>query len=157
MHIDRLWHIPYRLREYYGDQYKDVISQINMIINQKMFGVLCQNCKEVRLVGDLEDERKRDLLLSNGIKQYYITEGCSECINLESGTVGLIPGSNQPYVELLEFTPDLKSRLLSCNEPYEMEEILHKRCNELNHTLEYEMSKAIGEGKLSIDALDFIL
>lgn len=26
MHMDRLWHLPYKLKEYYGDQFKDVIS-----------------------------------------------------------------------------------------------------------------------------------
>ena len=37
MHVNRLWHLPYKLHEYYHDEYKDIISQINLVVNQKIF------------------------------------------------------------------------------------------------------------------------
>ena len=37
MHVDRIWHLPHKLKEYYGDEYKDVLSQINGVVTQKMF------------------------------------------------------------------------------------------------------------------------
>ena len=157
LHLDRIWHTPYKLYEYYGDSYKDVISQLNGLVNQKMFGVLCPHCKHEALTADLEDEDKRNLLQSQGVMQYAFSSGCDECTDFESGISGVIPGRNQPYVEYLIFTDEIKSKLLACNAPYEMEQIIKDEVRSKNQTLEYELCKAIKEQQLSIDALDYIL
>ena len=40
-HLDRIWNLPYKLKEYFGETYKDMISQINGVVNQKMFIKQC--------------------------------------------------------------------------------------------------------------------
>lgn len=152
MHLDRLWLLPYRLKEYYGSSYKDVISQINAVFNQKMFSVPCPHCQRKLLVSDLRDQRKRDLLKQHGIQFAYTNDGCNECQN-----TGHVIGRNQPYAEHLVFSLSIVEQLLKCDQPYEMELVLRNALMKTKCTLEDYMTDAIGNGRLSIDALDSIL
>ena len=157
MHLDRIWHLPYRLYEYYGDNYKNVISQINGCINQKMFGVVCPHCRRNVLVSTIEDHRKRDLLLNHGVESYFEAVGCEHCRDSLTGSYGFVLGKNQPYVEHLIFSDDLKSRLLACEQAWQMEAIIKEEVKTQKTTLEDYMSKGIKEGNLSIDALNYII
>lgn len=152
MHLDRLWLLPYRLKEYYGTSYKDVISQINAVFNQKMFSVPCPHCQRKILVNDIKDERKRKLLEQYGISFAYVNDGCQECQH-----TGHVIGKNQPYAEHLVFSLPIIEKLLQCEQPYEMEMILRKALIQSKNTLEDYMTKAVGDGTLAIDALDSIL
>lgn len=152
MHLDRLWLLPYRLKEYYGSSYKDVISQINAVFNQKMFSVPCPYCKRQIMVDSIRDERKRNVLKKYGINFAYENTGCAKCNH-----TGHIPGRNQPYVEHITFSQDLISALLRCDETYQMELELHDRLITNNTTLENYMVSAIGAGNLALDALDSII
>lgn len=157
LHINRLWHLPYKLSEYYGEGYKNVISQINAIFNQKMFGCLCEKCKEEMLTANISDSDIRNLLLERGINKIYTNKGCTSCINIDSKTIGIQRGRNQPYVEYLLFTEELKSKLVSCNSPYEMENLLKNELRATEHTLEKEMCEAVAHGIISYEALYSLL
>lgn len=159
LHIDRLWHLPYKLYEYYGDGYKDIISQINGVVNQKMYGVLCPYCTETHLTASLPDERKRDFLLKHDINSVLISSGCSKCTTESNGiiTFGNLIGKVQPYAEYLLFNERIKSELLSCLHPYEMENILKQELIKGKSSLEFRLAEGIRQGKLSIDSLDDIL
>ncbi len=151
MHLNRLWHLPYKLKEYYGTQYKDVISQIGAVFNQKMFGVPCRECKDKKLVLSL-DSKLQEFLKKKGAASVEVNRGCAVC----NGT-GLQPGRNQPYVEYLDFTPSLKDKLLQCDEPYQMETVLKEELAESNTSLESTMGNAVLKGALQVDALNDIL
>lgn len=151
MHMDRLWHLPYKLKNYYGEEYKDVLSQINTVFNQKMFGVPCPECKSTVLVETLKP-KWCEFLKKNGIHHVEVSSGCPFC-----GDTGLIHGRNQPYVEYLVFTPELKEKLLECEQPFQMEAILKKEIMGRQVSLEFRMSDAIASGNLAVDALNFIL
>lgn len=146
MHMDRVWHLPYKLREYYGDSYKDILSQVNVVFNQKMFDKKCPHCREKILVDSIDDERVIKLLKSNDVAYAWSNSGCNEC-----NYTGVIPGSNQPYVEFVVFTDELVSALLKCEAPYEMESILKKAVD--NVSLEKFMTLAVVRGDLDWKAL----
>lgn len=152
MHLDRLWLLPYRLKEYYGSSYKDVISQINAVFNQKMFSIPCPYCSKKILVDSIKDNRKRELLKKHGVAVYYESTGCKAC----QGT-GHVIGGNQPYSEHLVVTPEITSQILKCNEPYEMENVIHDIMVAQHTTLEDYMTDAVGRGKLSLEALDSLV
>lgn len=152
MHLHRLYLIPYRLKEYYGESYKDIISQINGIFNQKMFGVCCPHCQEDMLVADLQDERKRDLLMNAGLKTVKRNAGCEICAH-----TGKVIGKNQPYAEHLLFDTALIEDLLKCEAPYQMEMVLKKELFKRNQNLEWYLIEGIKAGVLSIDALNSVL
>lgn len=151
MHMDRLWHLPYKLKEYYGDQFKDVISQISYVFNQKMFGIPCTKCKDRILVETLSAKQCK-FLKTRKADNVETNSGCSYC-----GGTGLIPGRNQPYIEFLEFTPDIKDKLLACEAAFEMEQVLKDEVQSSGNSLEESMGEAVIDGRLSVDSLDYIL
>ena len=156
IHMDRIWHLPYKLNEYYGDSYKDVISQINGVMNQKMFDVMCPNCREVYPTSSIRDLAKKAFLEERGLQNVWVAKGCEKCISTvkHSGhnKTGSVIGANQPYVEFLRFDDKLKSRLLACDHAWQMEEIIKEVVRENKNTLEDTMFDGIQRG-----VLDYIL
>ena len=161
IHMDRIWHLPYKLNEYYGDSYKDVISQINGVMNQKMFDVMCPNCREVYPTSSIRDLAKKEFLEERGLQNVWVAKGCEKCISTvkHSGhnKTGSVIGANQPYVEFLRFDDKLKSRLLACDHAWQMEEIIKEVVRENKNTLEDTMFDGIQRGVLDYNALDYIL
>lgn len=161
IHMDRIWHLPYKLNEYYGDSYKDVISQINGVMNQKMFDVMCPNCREVYPTSSIKDLAKKAFLEERGLQNVWVAKGCEKCISTvkHSGhnKTGSVIGANQPYVEFLRFDDKLKSRLLACDHAWQMEEIIKEVVRENKNTLEDTMFDGIQRGVLDYNALDYIL
>lgn len=161
IHMDRIWHLPYKLNEYYGDSYKDVISQINGVMNQKMFDVMCPNCREVYLTSSIRDLAKKAFLEERGLQNVWVAKGCEKCISTvkHSGhnKTGSVIGANQPYVEFLRFDDKLKSRLLACDHAWQMEEIIKEVVRENKNTLEDTMFDGIQRGVLDYNTLDYIL
>lgn len=161
IHMDRIWHLPYKLNEYYGDSYKDVISQINGVMNQKMFDVMCPNCREAYPTSSISDLAKKAFLEERGLQNVWVTKGCEKCVSTvkHSGhnKTGSVIGANQPYVEFLRFDDKLKSRLLACDHAWQMEEIIKEVVRENKNTLEDTMFDGIQRGVLDYNALDYIL
>ena len=161
IHMDRIWHLPYKLNEYYGDSYKDVISQINGVMNQKMFDVMCPNCREAYPTSSISDLAKKAFLEERGLQNVWVAKGCEKCVSTvkHSGhnKTGSVIGANQPYVEFLRFDDKLKSRLLACDHAWQMEEIIKEVVRENKNTLEDTMFDGIQRGVLDYNALDYIL
>lgn len=150
MHIDRIWHIPNKLYEYFGESYKDVITQINAVCNQKMLVKQCQKCAEVKHIETL-NPILRDFLASQSVHSYYLNKGCPDCLE------GSIPGAVQPYVEILIFTEEIKQGLLKCNYPYEMVTYIYNKMHERKASLEYKISEAVRLGNVVVDSLYSII
>lgn len=150
MHIDRIWHIPNKLYEYFGDSYKDVITQINAVCNQKMLVKQCQKCADVKHIETLNPVL-RNFLESHDVHSYYLNRGCPECLN------GSIPGAVQPYVEILIFTEEVKQGLLKCDYPYEMVTYIYNLMHERKASLEYKLAEAVRVGNVVADSLYAIL
>lgn len=156
MHVNRLWHLPYKLHEYYHDEYKDIISQINLVVNQKMFGVMCPNCAKDMLVADIPEEYSK-FLQKYGVTHVGISEGCKICTDTETSIKGNVLGRNQPYVEYIVFDDYVKSSLLACDYPYQMEKFLKDYLFSNKRSLEFTLAKAIADKKLQYEALDSIM
>lgn len=150
MHMDRIWHLPYKLKAYYGDDYKDIISQINIVFNQKMFGKCCKSCRDTILVDSLDNKYVKKFLSKNNITCIHRNHGCAKC-----NFTGIEPGSNQPYAEFIVFSDELVSRLLRCNSPAEMEMLLREEVK--NSSLEKYMLLGVQDGELGTDALESIV
>ena len=149
MHVDRVWHLPYKLKEYYGDDYKDIISQINAVFNQKMFVKACTKCQETILVDSISDKSIATFLKSRGLTKIKHSLGCQYC----SGT-GKVFGSNRPYAEYIVFTDEIKRSLLACESPADMELVLHEYAEA--NKLENVVFNAIKAGEVNYDSLDVL-
>lgn len=157
-HVDRIWHLPYKLFEFYGEDYKNIISQINAIINQKMFRVLCDRCSEEILTASVEDNRIRQFLTKYGVNKVRKPCGCPYCTDDKRPELrGYKPGVNKPFAEVLLFTQEVKSALLTCREPYEMEQVIRDKVQKDKAAMEFELAHGIADGILSVDVLDSIL
>lgn len=157
LHIDRLWHLPYKLFEFYGDSYKNIISQMNCIINQKMFGRLCNHCLDIKTVSDISELDKKDLLEKFKVTTYGVARGCECCHDKDSGIYGVIPGKNVVVAEYLMLSDNIKQKLLSCNHVYEMEKVLKEELIATGNTLEKEICNKIESNILGLDQLNYIL
>ncbi len=157
LHLNRLWDLPYRLFEYYGTSYKDVISQINGIVNQKMFGVTCGECRKRIKTFEIDNETIRNFLQQEQISEVFVNSGCPNCYDNRTGNHGTVIGKNQPYAEFLIFTDEIKETLLKCEAPWEMSQYLKKITLEKEQNLEVFLVQAIRSGDLSYQALTAVL
>ena len=82
----------------------------------------------------------------------YRNDGCAEC-DYTGGVIGKV----QPYVEHIIFTDKLKSDLLACKEPYEMEQILKAYVTDKGQRLEDYMIDDIAAGKLDVNCLNAVI
>lgn len=153
MHVDRLWHLPYKLKEYYGEDYKDVISQINGVVNQKMFVQQClaKDCAKRVLIEELPKEI-RDFMMQDRFKDIpgnyvYVNTGCPECFE------GNKKGALRPYAEVLLFDDDLKRKLRKCEHVYDMEDLLKDVMEERKVSLDYKLVRAVKNGELHYKSL----
>lgn len=157
LHLDRIWDLPYKLYEYYGESYKDIISQINGVINQKMFGVPCPYCQKTIKTFEIQNGLVRKYLEDREIENIFINTGCEKCINHETEKFGFIIGKNQPYAEFIVFTENLRDKLLKATTAWEMSAILRNTVTEQGNRLEDFMIPAIKEGRLSYQTLQYVL
>lgn len=82
LHLNRIWDLPFRLYEYYGESYKDVIMQTNGVINQKMFGVMCPSCRRLSKSSEVKQPFLRKALLSYKVDDVFVSEGCKDCYDM---------------------------------------------------------------------------
>lgn len=138
-HINRLWNVCLKLQTYFGDDFRNLITQINGVVNQKMFVKLCPHCR-ARVYHRELPRFILELLDKYDIKSFYKPIGCPSC----KGTGR--ENSVQPYAEYLIFTEELKSKLVRCKELYEMEDVLKEECYKNESNLEVTLVNAIRNG-----------
>jgi Tfp pilus assembly pilus retraction ATPase PilT len=147
-HIDRAWHLPYKLEELYPGMLKSVITRVNACINQKMFSIQCPHCRAVGSVYGL-DALYKDFLLDKGVTQYQEAKGCDICRDSKPRL--------QPFVEIIYFDDKLLTKLLECSESYEMEQVLRRKLEETKSSFEYILADAVKRGDIRFQDLDTIL
>lgn len=141
-HINRLWNAPLKMKSYFGKDYVDLITQLNGIVNQKMFVKQCTRCSREKSHRNFSNF-VLSIMDGYNIKTFYESEGCPECGG--TGRVNIV----QPYAESLIFTTEIKDKLIECDKPHEMEKILKEECYKLKSNMEVEIVKAIKLGELS--------
>jgi type II secretory ATPase GspE/PulE/Tfp pilus assembly ATPase PilB-like protein len=149
-HLNRIWHLPHKLYEYFGDMYKNIFTQLNICVNQRMFSRQCPHCKNQAPVSNLPTNQRR-VLEEYGVTYHFVNRGCEKCKE------GKLIGGIQPYVERLVFTGDVVSELLKLNAPFEMELLIKEVVTKKKQSLEYELCNAIRKGNLSAVSLKSIL
>lgn len=149
-HLNRVWHIPHKLKEYFGDDYKDMMSQINAVINQKMYVKQCPHCTRTILIDSL-DKPIREYLEMYGVVSVTENDGCDKCEQ------GMLKGGIQPFTEMLIFTEEVKKALRVCDYPYQMEDVIYNLLHQRKESLDYKVTEAIKEGKLHYKAVITLL
>lgn len=143
-HIDRIWHLPYKLEEYFGDKLINVITYLRYVLNQKAITLQCPHCLESLVLKDSKEiyPEVMELCEEFGIEYYMKAVGCPSCED-----TGIRKGI-QPFAEYIKFDHKLKSDLAKCSRTYEMEEVLREHVKANNCGLEYFMKKALLNGSI---------
>jgi type II secretory ATPase GspE/PulE/Tfp pilus assembly ATPase PilB-like protein len=152
MHVNRLWHFPHKLFEYLGDSFRDVLSQVNGIFNQRMYGRQCPNCLEEVTVEKYDNVGLQKFFKEQNIHSVVQSSGCSKC-----GGLGKITGKPVVLPEFIIFDNELVLNLFEAEKPYKMERILMEAVLGTSRCLEHQMAKAICDGRLSVEEVYSIL
>lgn len=142
-HLNRVWHIPYKLEELYGKDYKSIISQLNAVINHKMFRKQNNCCLVKKSLNPFSDFEK--YAASLGVKYYYEPKGCDKCKT-----------QLQPVVEILILNDDMKTALLNHNNLYESEQYLKHYMKSIKETIEYKITCGINMGLFNLNELKLL-
>ena len=140
-HLDRAWHLPYKLREFYGDDYKTVISQINVVINHRMFRKWeCNSLQKRTLQKEQSDFHM--FCYKAGVRQYFVPmEGARVVYRL------------QPLAEFIVLTDSIKTAMLNYDEIFRAEQMLESQLNQQHGTLENKVADYINRGLMSLDQM----
>lgn len=144
-HIDRAWHIPYKLREFFGDDYKTIISQLNAVITQKMF----RRWKCDRLQKRLLDRNDSDLhafAAKYGVTQYF---------QPEEGAV--VEYSLQPIIEIVEFDDSMKSAMENFDEIWRAEQMIRSKLMTGKSAIEHKIAEYVNLGIVSLEEMRDLL
>jgi type II secretory ATPase GspE/PulE/Tfp pilus assembly ATPase PilB-like protein len=143
-HMNRLWHLPHKLFEYFGEAYRDMLSQMNLVCNQRLYKRQCPHClEEIHRQEYLSDERIYKFFVENELLSARVSQGCDFC----DGT-GYVPGGIVVLPEILKFDQQLVLDLFESGRPFEMEKVIMKRVKGTQFSLEYQMRQAVEDGRL---------
>lgn len=140
-HLSRAWHLPYKLQEFFGKDYKTIISQINGVVNHKMFRrVKCPNMQRRTLNPDSGSFERRCHIA--GVRQFFVVpEDETPMFEL------------QPLTEILVFNDAEKSAMLNYEELFKVEEMLKSKVEREHQTLEHKLADYINRGICLIDEM----
>ena len=143
-HMNRLWHLPHKLFEYFGEAYRDMLSQMNLVCNQRLYKQQCSAClKEIHRQTFSEEKRIYNFFVDHDLQFARVAEGCAECgyLGFDKKKIVVLP-------EVLKFTHDLVLELFEANRPYEMEKVIMKWVKGSQFSLELQMKAALEDGRL---------
>lgn len=143
-HINRIWHLPYKLEEYFGDKMINVITYLRYVLNQKALILQCPHCLETEIVEGSKElySEVKDICKELGITSYKKAVGCDFCNNT-GVRVGI-----QPFVEYIKFDDKLRSDLARCTRVYDMEMVIKEHVKANNCSLEFFMKRALMNGSI---------
>lgn len=150
-HINRIWHLPHKMKEFFGDGFKSIFTQMNACFNQRMFKKQCPHCKVHAAVSELGNPHFKKILQDHGVDFYYLRQGCSECEGPDRKVF------IQPYMERFVMDEELLAALMRVDLPYEMEEVIREYVKSKKYNLEYTLSKAVERGDIEVHSLMSIL
>lgn len=127
-HFDRVWDFPYKIFDLYGNEYTQIISKFNSVINQVMFKRLCPHC---RSLATENSKLELEFMGRLGVTQHFISniDGCDKCRK------GYLTRPF-PQAEILEMNDEIVSLVMKLDSPVEMKMALKKYC--INNYLDME-------------------
>lgn len=142
-HLNRVYHLPYKLQEIYGDDYKSIISQLTAVVNHRMLRKqISSNFIKCTLDANEKDPFKK-FAYNLGVRNYY------EPKDYEDFQLLL-----QPIVEILILNEDLKTELLNHKTLYESEQSIKEYVIREQETFEYKIVNGINEGIFNLAELN---
>lgn len=143
-HINRVWNLPNKLREFFGQDYKTIISELNAVINQKMFlkRSTLQGLQKRALV---KEQGPFELYCyRHGVRQYFVSQDKDR----EQRSYLL-----QPLTEILVLTDSMKTAIYNFDEIWKGEQMFRSQITQQHGRLEEKVARFINEGWMSIEEM----
>lgn len=158
LHINRLWDLPSKMREYFGEHFAELYTHITGVVLQRMFVPLCPHCREETFLTDSPVQGislfALDLMKKFKIaKFYHAPKGVNHC--KYCGGSGL-DNRVQPLAEFLIFNEQLRTDLLQCDTVWQMSDVIKSAVRKNKNALEDSIAEAVSTGLLSPSAFDFL-
>jgi len=152
-HINRIWQLCYKLKEYFGENIYNLFTNLNYVFNQKIFIKQCPHCQDTYNLDKHSNLYPEVIELAEryGITSYKQSKGCAVC-----NYTGVQPGI-QPYVEYLIVDEDLRTGLFNCSTLHEMELLIKNKVIKENTSLEYFVISDVVQGVLHPNQLVTLL
>ena len=152
-HINRIWHLCYKLQEYFGDNIYNLFTNLNYVFNQKIFIKQCPHCQDTYNLDRHSNLYPEVIELASrfNISSYRQSRGCKLCNH-----TGVQQGI-QPYVEYIVFDEELRSGLFNCSTLHEMELLIKNKVMKENTSLEYFVIADVLQGTLHPNQLVTLL
>lgn len=141
-HLNRIWHLPNKLREFFGEDYKTIISQLNAVINHKIFRrwsstVPMQKRALVKEQGPFEM-----FCYQSGVRQFFVPSD-----------VKTVKYEVQPMVEILVLTDTIKTAMLNFDELWKAEQMLQLQMQQVHSKIENKVAVYVNEGIMSLEEM----
>ena len=143
-HINRVWNLPNKLREFFGQDYKTIISELNAVINQKMFlkRPTLQGLQKRALV---KEQGPFELYCYRyGVRQYFVPADAPK----EQHSFKL-----QPLTEILVFTDSMKTAVYNFDEIWKGEQMIRSQITQQNGRLETKVAQYINDGWMPLEEM----
>lgn len=152
-HINRIWHLCYKIKEYFQENTFNIFTHLNFVFNQKIFIKQCPHCQETYMVSPNANllPEVLDLCQKFGIVSYMESKGCNLC-----GNTG-VQRRMQPYVEFIIVDDDLRRQLFKSSNLYEMEMAIFNKVKEQKTSLEDFVVEDVRRGILHPNQLVSLL
>lgn len=141
-HISRLWNVAYKLREFFGNDYKTIISQLNAVVTQKVFERWeCRQLIKRPLVREASEFNK--MCYMYGVRQYFTPrEGAR------------VTRRFQPMMEVVILTEAMKTAMLNFDEVWRAEQMLMNHLSQCNGRMENKVADYINHGYMPLDQME---
>lgn len=133
-HINRVWHAPNKLWEFFGTDYKSIISQLNVVVNQKMFRRWYGCNFHMKELDPMESEFHK-FAYKYGVRKYAVPDDMTR-----------VKKKLQPFAEIMIFTDEIKTQLLNFDEMWRAETLLKDIIQKEHGTIEYKLARYINAG-----------
>lgn len=140
-HINRVWHVPNKLREFFGNDYKTILSQLNVVINHRMFKRWSAPNMQKRILN--KDQGEFELFAYQaGVRQYFVPLDASQ-----------VTYSYQPLCEIMVITDSIRTAMMNFDEIWKAEQMLELQMQQNRGKFENKVAEYINEGLMSLDQL----
>lgn len=144
-HVNRVWHLPNKLNEFFGSDYKTMVSQLNACINHKMFRRWSGGDMHKRML--VKEQGEFELFCyTSGVRQYFVPEDESK-----------VKYELQPMVEIMIFTDAIKTAMLNFDEIWRAEQMITNQVKQAHATLENRVAEYVNAGIMSLEEMRKLL
>ena len=140
-HITRIWHLPNKLHEFFGKDYKTILSQLNACVNHKMFKRWSSPSMQKRIL-QKEHGPFELFCYQYGVRQYFVPEDPMQ-----------VSWRIQPLAEIIVFDDAMKSALLNFDEISKAEMMIQNQIRQKGGMLEHKVAEYINNGIMPLDTM----